>query len=569
MPKYDLMTFMRSNRAFNRAIHSLTHPLSILAIGLLLFNDHWLRWNHPSWLTGKLGDFTWLLFAPFVAALVFAWLIPRRVNQHEQIVGRVSFMTTGLWFGLAKTVPAVHTLTSIAWETLIGWQGSLRMDASDLLTLPALLIGWLIWQSTTRQSRSPRLAGSVILAFALVATLASDGPIYYWSASGIVRICQVGSSLMTTTDDRPLAEYKPSADGETYANPEAPDSYNITPQSNVFTSEDGGLTWAYRLEENFVLPEAACSDVQSDHVSDPSNDRIQYRWQAGESIERSTDGGATWTLDYALTELQQDVRRYYNHYSNDYGSYDGYTRTFIPGPVSGLVDQTTGNLVLAMSWDGVLVRNAADGMWHWVTLVGLENEYALANLHDFSLITQILFFELWLAGAIAFLVVTTSTVYIRQKSIGRIRKALLIIGWVAWFILTIVLLPGSKGKSTTLDIPWAELGLVSLPLLVFLALPLSVLAVWDIARNFRSVWKPIAGVAVVVAALFLFPFIPWMLGTIPPYTTALVFALVLLGAGLVWGYQYLRTVLPLLEKPKTADDLTDSDDSEQSLTVEG
>src|SRR5690606_34422006 len=100
-------------------------------------------------------------------------------------------------------------------------------------------------------------------------------------------------------------------------------------------------------------------------------------------------------------------------------------RTFIPGPVSGLVDQTTGNLVLAMSWDGVLVRTAADGQWHWISLGG---KYELADLQNFSRLTNILFFELWLTGAMGFLVVTTSTAYIRQKSIGRIRKGLLAIG---------------------------------------------------------------------------------------------------------------------------------------------
>ena len=38
---------MTHNRAFWRAFHSLTHPLSLLAIGVLLFNDHWLR-HQPS-----------------------------------------------------------------------------------------------------------------------------------------------------------------------------------------------------------------------------------------------------------------------------------------------------------------------------------------------------------------------------------------------------------------------------------------------------------------------------------------------------------------------------------------
>lgn len=537
-----------SNKAFRRAAHSLTHPLSIIAIVLLLLNDHWLRWTYPSWLTGKLGDFTWLIFAPFIAAIVFAWVIPRRLHNHEQIVGFVSFITIGLWFALAKTVPAIHLVTTMAWENIIGWQGSLRMDVSDLLTLPALLIGWHIWQSSKQHRTSLRAIGSVIFAFAVVATLASDGPVFSWSDSGIVSICQVGSSLLTATENMPTTIYKGAEAGQPYADPDDRNSYIVIRSTNVFTSEDGGLTWGHRVEEDFVLPESGCSDVGSKVVTDPDDNAIQYRWESGESIQQSTDAGVTWSLVYGLDELQQDVRRYYNHYSST--GYE-YTRRFIPGPVSGLVDQITGNLVLAMSWDGVLVRTAADGEWHWIALGG---KYGLADIQNFSQFSSILFFELWLAGAMGFLVVTTSTAYIRQKSIGRIRKGLLAIGWLSWVVLTVVLLPNSKGYAGSIFIPWFNLGLVSLPLLVFLALPLSVGAVWDIARNFRKLWKQIALVAVGAALLFLLPFIPWMLGTIPRYTTALAFAMILTFSGLVSGYRYLQPVLPVLEKPKKSDD---------------
>lgn len=64
------------NRALWRAAHSLTHSAIVAAVIGLLLNDHWLRHTHPSWLTGKLGDFTWLIFAPLIAAIFFALVIP-------------------------------------------------------------------------------------------------------------------------------------------------------------------------------------------------------------------------------------------------------------------------------------------------------------------------------------------------------------------------------------------------------------------------------------------------------------------------------------------------------------
>jgi hypothetical protein len=68
---------MNDNKAFWKAIHSLAHPVTLLAVFLLIFNDHYLRHAYPSWLTGKLGDFTWLIFSPFIVAILLAWIIPR------------------------------------------------------------------------------------------------------------------------------------------------------------------------------------------------------------------------------------------------------------------------------------------------------------------------------------------------------------------------------------------------------------------------------------------------------------------------------------------------------------
>jgi hypothetical protein len=527
---------MQSRNAFYRAVYCLSHPLTIAAVILLLVNDHWLRWHHPSWLTGKLGDFTWLMFAPFIAAAVLAWLIPGRIRNHEQVVGLVSFGLIGLWFGLAKTVPLVHELTTSAWESIIGWEGSLRMDASDLLTLPALLIGWWLWQRAKGQALSLRPLATVVFALGIVATLATSPPRYRWSDSGILKLCQEGSSILTPTDTEPRLEKNPSTN-----------LYTVEiPRSNVFRSSDGGLTWTHQVEENFETDGMRCSNQEVNTTVDPNDDAIQYRWKSGGPIERSNDGGQTWVVDYPLVEMQQDVRRYYNHTSYSGNIY--YQRHFFVGPMSGLVDQTTGNLVLAMSWDGVLVRTASDGQWHWVSV---GDQYKLVDIQRFEKIGNILFFEAWLSGAMVFLVVTTATAYMRQHSIDWGRVGFLIIGWVSWIVLTAIILPQSMAEDNYLPMRGAfRVGLLGLPLLVFLAIPLSIGSVWDIARNFRPVALPIVLVAVGVAALYLLPFIPWTQGTIPRYNTALRFALFLAGAGLVAGRVYLLRVLPVVDKAK-------------------
>lgn len=510
---------------------------------MLLFNDHWLRWTYPSWLTGKLGDFTWLIFAPFVAALVVAWVIPQRIPKHTQIVRATSFAIIGLWFALAKTVPAIYSLTTQHWENLIGWQGSLLMDASDLLALSALPIGWTIWHlsEARKPSRSP--ITYTIFTLGIVATLASDGPMYSRSDSGITRICQQGTQLLTITEAPPVIRYNPP-DNDQSPDPDGTSDYTITRYTNVFQSEDGGIRWTARLEESFTLPETSCSEQGVSTAVDPHDQAIQYRWTPGVQIKRSTDAGRTWVVDYAPIEMQQDVRRFYNRYSTSSGL-DGYSRYYLPSPVSGIVDSETGNLVLAMSWDGVLVRTADDGEWHWISL---GRDYALADIQDMSRFSNILFFELWLAGALAFLVVTTSTAYIRFRVSSGSRHFLLATGWIGWCVLMTMLLAENvisqslKGRSF---VP----GLLALPLLLTVALPLSLGAVWDIARNFRRLLIPITLVAVSTAILFLLPFIFWTRGTIPRYITAWVFAILLVSASLLTGYFYLRKRLPMLEKP--------------------
>jgi hypothetical protein len=550
------------NAAFRRAFHSLTHPLSIAAIILLLFNDHWLRWNYPSWLTGKLGDFTWLTFAPFIAALFFAAVIPRRLKRHETIVGVLAFGTIGVWFALAKTVPLFHALTTGAWETIIGWQGTLRMDSSDLLTLPALAVGWWVWQRTgnsrrirqartghalsLRKDNARRPAAWVIFALGMFATLASDGPDYTYTDSGITQICQVGSQLISATETQPNIEYAQPNDPQYSSEPQVS---TITTNFNVFTSDNGGLNWNQRIEANFVMPEGRCSDTKKTDAIDPRNPHIQYRWGVGEQIERSTDGGETWTLDRELIEMQQEARKHFNHYSN-VDSWAMYSRLFVPGPVSGIVDADTRNLVLAMSWDGVLVRTI-DGQWHWVTV---GNNYKLANLRGFSRLIWILFYEWCLAGALILLVAATSMYFIRQRSIGIARKGLLAYGWLIWFVLMILLLPDDRPKADSFVLLLLLFSMCMCLGALFFGIVWDVVAAWDNLRDFLSAWKLIAVSALCNAFLFLLPFIPWTQGTIPRYTTALIFSLLLTWGGLSAAFYILRERLPVLEAKKKRND---------------
>ncbi len=525
---------MPPNPAFRRAAHSLAHPVTLAAIALLLLNDHWLRWAQPSWLTGKLGDFTWLVFAPFIAALLMAWLIPARWRHQETAVGVLSIALIGLWFALAKTVPFVHELTATAWNALIGWQGSLRLDPTDLLTLPALLVSAWVWARVKPRPINWKPLAYVAFGLGIVATLASDGPYFVYNDSGIVTLCQVDDRLITVTERAPTTVFNGG-------DPENSSNYTVTQNWNVFSSTDGGLSWREEAATNYQLPTQGCTDQLVRQLTDPRNSTIQYRWQPGGPIERSQDSGSTWAIDYPLAEYQQDVRRNYNHYSSAGFDIDGYSRAFVRGPAGGLIDRDTGNLVLAMSWDGVLVRTPS-GEWRWVNV---GQAYELADLANQSKIVSILFFELWLAGALGFLILCTAAVYIRHHHVSLLRQGWLDIGWFMWIVLMLLMAVNRDN--------FVAIGLASLASLVVLAIPQMLISLWDLLWNFRSYVLRIAAMSALAAGLFLLPFILWARGTIPPYNTAWVFALLLAACGVLTAYRALKPVLPIApppEKPK-------------------
>lgn len=335
---------MKHNPAFWRAFHSLTHPLSLLANGLLLFNDHWLRHNHPSWLTGKLGDFTWLVFAPFIAGLVIAWLIPRRLENHTQWVVGLSFGFIGIWFATAKTIPLVHQWTTDTLAWLVGWRGTLRLDATDLLTLPALLIGWWIWQRTddhplsltARRHRRSSIA-YVALGLGLLGTLATSEP-YRSSTAGIEQTCIYGEKSLYTT-------------------------YLKHGESEHYISDDGGLNWTYR---NTIDETQIQCDGSPEIIVHPDNPAIQYRWVANDRIERSNNRGTTWVVDNELDFLDEEARIYYitrNSFASDYILNDL--------PIHVIVDPATHHIIFSMGIHGSLVRDNS-GNYHWIRVVILE-----------------------------------------------------------------------------------------------------------------------------------------------------------------------------------------------------
>jgi hypothetical protein len=133
------------NQTALKALYLLSRPISVGSILLLLINDHLLRIYWPSWWTGKIGDFAWLYFFPFVLTFTFAWLIPISLKKHEFIVMSLSLGLTGGVFSLANTSSLFHQWLVKFLELLFGVPVGLRRDPTDLIAIISLVAAWWAW----------------------------------------------------------------------------------------------------------------------------------------------------------------------------------------------------------------------------------------------------------------------------------------------------------------------------------------------------------------------------------------------------------------------------------------
>lgn len=509
--------FMNQNQAFIRAFNSLGHPISMTAIVLLLFNDHWLRWHYPSRITGKLGDFSWLIFAPFIAAIIFAWIIPHKFKYQERVVGPAAFIFIGLWFALAKTVPIVHQLTTDTWESIIGWQGTQRMDASDLLTLPGLLIGWWVWRHTPNTAINLRPLAYIAFGLGIVGTLASDVPSYKAEDYGISTICQNGTHLIARVDGK-LSNTSNRLQEYEFQNP--PNDIQKHP-ALAFISHDGGLSWT---TDNPLrdFTQLNCSTAGQTEIQIP-NSTFRYRWEPDLRIERSLDDGQSWISGYDLAAIQQTVRHDYHQQKRDGWSVFEYDPVFLPSPISALADSNSGNVLFAMGWNGILLRTRA-GEWKWITL----GNYGLDNIQQLSNIFSLLHLEIIYTLILILLVITTFLT--NMLNLGwDFEGTLIFSSWMAWVFPSIILL-------TRADF-------LSLLLITFMCFVIPMIVVISIVW-IRKMWRmrkfmfiPVA-TGVAASALYLLPLILWSQGLIPNYRTAAIFSTLLVPATYFTGYNW-------------------------------
>jgi hypothetical protein len=260
-----------------------------------------------------------------------------------------------------------------------------------------------------------------------------------------------------------------------------------------FISQDGGITWKdapnvlediiSALEAPRILPLVACVNNQPE---------ICYRITGEDQVERSTNGGETWKVDW---KIPLGRKTYMEH------AYPGVL--CIGSPVSAtpldlviLSEEAGHSVIVAMGYEGVLMR-APQGEWHRVAVGhAYPNPYQTVNpLEIASTLSGEFCFGLFVALPVWMVVYLSIRYFLRrwlfdqltpeQRALAKKRESRI----TGNAILTLLFLPWLFLILWTLGaIPLYE---IALGLALLVALGILVLGVLKI----RQVYLSVGGVA--------------------------------------------------------------------------
>jgi hypothetical protein len=456
----------------------LAHPVSVLALVVLIINDHVLKQSYGTWWTGKLSDAAGMVFFPALVALTIALLRPH-LPWRTLVFSAVG--VTAIGFAWVKATSAGAAAAS-GILSAIGGPSLVRHDPTDLLALPFLAFATLV---AFRPASRATWKIAIVLPVAVIATAAtSQDP----SINGV-------SSVQTVDEQVYVAEADLTA---------------AQPRPHDWWATDGGAEFRELEWQDDLAP--AVGTAQQCLTWDPS---VCYRAYSGNlGVQVSRDSGATWSVDWLVPEVQRDWLVSTYGLIDDSG--DRMPSLVETREVAVLGDESGYYVYAANGVDGVAMRSP-DGTWERIGSPGYETWreakelppiYATEEFQDG--------YVRWLVGAFALLVgaMTVSGVFVFRAGARKASQP--------WWIVAaaISLVPfGAMGLlalevSTMLSEPEAtDLGSV----MAVVASTLLCTALFAVAMLVASPLKALAGVgaiaAVAVVSAFAAGAIPATFGT--------------------------------------------------------
>ncbi len=148
-----------------RCASAITHPVTVVALATLLLNDLLFKAMWPdAWVTGKLSDLAWVVFAlPLLAFLLSLF------TRGNSIAARAAFVTA--YVGLPLLYAAFNTFEPVHYWILrgialaSGGMGRTPLDATDSIVIP---LGWAVanwvWRRPVLNSDALRLRLGLLVA---------------------------------------------------------------------------------------------------------------------------------------------------------------------------------------------------------------------------------------------------------------------------------------------------------------------------------------------------------------------------------------------------------------------
>ena len=569
-PPPALALLAAANRLTPRALALLAHPLTLSALALMLINDQLLRRLSPSWLTGKLSDAAWLAVVPVVLAALLGlalsaalrtvfWVMRRTVVSaataqsvqdercddpafhakalHDQaltaceahprpdladVLFALVLLTIALGFSVVKAVPAVNAWAIQTIYALTHTSPALRLDPSDLLTLPALALpAWLYWRSRCASVTSPRFPSAWLYAkerkedrFSLaLSRLLVPVRLLVLPLAALILMADAAAP------DFGIACFQ-AANGEISAG----SGYNS------YVTSDGGQTWTFRAETINCPGAAFANPVEPAQWSvAPGPDSDSYRYMPGAPIQHSTDNGAAWQTVYTPPVMSEAENSYYQHVRSG-------SPVVQSGPLATMADPSSGNMLFAMGHEGVLIHTAS-GDWTWAAVGDYRHFTSFPTAQAFWTLMSGM---LALAFGLALLIFASLALRFTRHPL---RYVILTLAWIAWLATAILFAPAIT-SAYGLYFTYAG-GLVAGLLIV----PLVIEQTIRVLNRARPSLARMVIIALAGGLAYLLPYVLWMFNLIPGFGLATAIALALAAAALITGIILNRRVPPYQAVP--------------------
>ena len=304
---------------------ALTHPVTVAAVVVLLLNDGLFKSLWPdAWVTGKLSDLAWVVFASPLLAFVLSLFLSRRAFTRQAAV-LVSYVGLPALYAAFNTFEPVHERVVRGLSLVSGGTAGSPIGSSDSLVIPFGL-GIAVWVWRRRPVSPDRLRVRLALLAAGVATFATVATSYLPPETGVNRVGVTGNGIIVASGSNEDGDFQ-------------------------YRSGNGGLTWT---------PVYPATNIEWGGL-EVETPRGKSKIQDSDILRLTVSG--EWELAYSAAYLQQEA----NVWIQEQATARFGLRELARGPHSIVYDEHSGNVIVAMGLQGVVV-GTPNGEWSRVAV---------------------------------------------------------------------------------------------------------------------------------------------------------------------------------------------------------